>query len=296
MESGITARRIQKQLSGYPRRLVPPDCVKLTRGVDVGKYALHWVVRAWRADATSYTIDYGVQEVHGTAVNVDEGVEHAIVRALQELFDVAATEPYATADGTDVPVDASLIDARYKKRAVYQFYRMFGRGVYPAMGFGKSQGCIRRSFFSPAKSTPQKKVGHGWILAKQAEGPWLVETDADHWKEWEHDRWLTAPNKPGAAFLYGEGVSDSRQLSHDEKSHHSYAHNIVAEVVVEEIVKGELKRYWKAKSPNNHWFDASYLADVAASMCGVRLLKEQKQAAKQRIKLSEVQAKRRRGA
>ncbi len=293
MESGITAHRIQKQLSGYDRRTVPPDCVFLTRGVDVGKYALHWVVRAWRADATSYVIDYNVQEVHGTQPNVDEGVEHAIVKALSDLFEATTEEPYTTIDGTDMPVNLSLIDARYKKRAVYQFCRLLGHGVYPAMGFGKSQGCVKRSFWSPAKSTKTKKVGHGWVLSKQPEGLWLVEADTDHWKEWEHERWMTATNKPGAAFLYGEGSKDPRRLSVDEKGHHSYAHHIVAEVVVEEIIKGALERRWKAKSPNNHWFDASYLSDLAAAMCGVRLLQQQKQVERKRIKLSEIQARKR---
>ncbi len=293
MESGITARRIQKQLSGYNRKIVPPDCVFLTQGIDVHKYNLQWVVRAWRADATNFTIDYGVEEVHGTKVNVDEGVELAIVKALAVLFERIAEEPYTTVDGTDVPINLSLIDARYKKQAVYEFCRTFGRGVYPAMGFGKSQGCVKRSFWCPAKSTKTKKIGHGWVLSKQPEGIWLIETDADHWKEWEHDRWMTAPGKPGAASLFGEGSPDPRRLSADEKLHHSYAHHIVAEVVVEEIVKGALTRYWKPKSPNNHKLDCSYMADVAAAMLGVRLLQQRKQVERKRIKLSELQAQKR---
>lgn len=297
-ESGITAARVQKQLSGYPRGVVPPQATTITRGVDIGKYALHWVVRAWTDDATGTTIDYGVQEVRGTAPNVDEGVEHAIRRALQEWLESQEDEPYTRPDGEIVRPAMTLIDARYKKRAIYAAAAEAGKGVYPAMGFGKSQGCVKRSFHAPSKSTPHRRVGHGWILSRQPEGLWLVEMDADHWKEWEHDRWMTSPQKPGALSLFGEHSSGKGRLTADEKQHHSYAHHICSEVVVEEVVRGQVQRGFKAKTQNNHWLDASYLSDVAASLCGISLLdarrnKQGKQAkqAKQRVRLSEIKAK-----
>ena len=60
-------------------------------------------------------------------------------------------------------------------------------------------------------------------------------------------------------------------MSVDEKGHHSYARHICAESEVEEPDKqGVMKRYWKSKSDNNHWLDASYRCDVAAAMAGVR--------------------------
>ena len=34
-ESGITASRIQCQVSGYPRRTIPPGCTVLTQGIDL---------------------------------------------------------------------------------------------------------------------------------------------------------------------------------------------------------------------------------------------------------------------
>jgi hypothetical protein len=60
-------------------------------------------------------------------------------------------------------------------------------------------------------------------------------------------------------------------MSSDEKGHLSYAHHICAEIEVEEPVRGIMKRYWKEKSHNNHWLDASYRASCAAAMCGIRL-------------------------
>ena len=95
--------------------------------------------------------------------------------------------------------------------------------------------------------------------------------DADRWKAWEHDRWMTTITMPGSITNFGvPGVIGGR-LGDDEKVHHSYARHICAEKEVEEIVKNQLKRYWKSKGAN-HWLDASYMSDVAANMRGIKLL------------------------
>ena len=57
MDSGISARTVQLKLSGYERGMVPPDCPVVTQGIDVKKTGLHWVIKAWRPDATDYVID-----------------------------------------------------------------------------------------------------------------------------------------------------------------------------------------------------------------------------------------------
>jgi hypothetical protein len=94
--------------------------------------------------------------------------------------------------------------------------------------------------------------------------------DADRWKAWEHDRWLTPIDQPGALFIWGEPTpGGSGRKGSDERAHIAYSHHIVAELEVEEVVNGVLKRYWKAKSDNNHWLDASVMADVAAAMLGI---------------------------
>jgi hypothetical protein len=123
------------------------------------------------------------------------------------------------------------------------------------------------------RSTDNKKVGDGWFLSRQPKKRvWLVCMDADRWKAWEHDRWMTPTDKPGTLFLFGES-GDGDRLSFDEKSHFSYSKHITAEVEIEESVKGTLKRRWKSKSDTNHYLDASYMADVAANMLGIKLLR-----------------------
>ena len=271
IESGITATRIQKQLSGYDRLVVPPDCVLLTHAVDVRKIALHWVVRAWRADCTGYVIDYGVHEVHGTVYGSDDGLDLAIKRAVLGRMEEFKAAAYVWPDGTAVQLDRfTLVDAGWRTDAIYAACREIGVGIAPIMGFGRSSGCAQPNFSAVQRRTRDKKPGDGWFMSRQG-NIWLVCADADRWKAWEHDRWMTTPPRPGFMQLFGQPSERPDRLSNDEKRHHAYARHITNEVEVEEVIKGTLKRSWKAKSENVHWFDASYYSDVAANMKGIRL-------------------------
>lgn len=277
IESGLTATRIQKQVSGYQRKIVPPDCHLVTQGIDCGKVLLHWAVRAWRTDATSFTIDRDTTPVHGTTVGTDEGLDVALVRALKQRMAEIEENPYVHPDGEVVPVHLTLIDAGYRTHAVYQACRELGIGIMPAKGFGKSAGCIQANFHDQAKVTKDRIPGDGFFYSRVDDLIWFVAMDTDRWKAWEHDRWMTEPNRPGCTFLYGEPSDDPKRLSDDERGHMSYAKQIVAEIEVEEIVRsgvnrGALVRKWKNKSDKNHWLDASYMCDVAAAMKGVRLM------------------------
>jgi phage terminase large subunit GpA-like protein len=279
VESGITSHRIQGQVSGFPRKEIPPGCMFLTQGVDVRKIALHWVVRAWLVDesaclVTGYTIDYGVQDVWGTTAGSDEGLDEAVKRAILARKDTLERTPYADKAGNQHKINLTLVDAGWRTEAIYEVCRTLGLDWKPAMGFGKSNGCVQTSFTAPVHNTTDKKMGDRWFLSKRPKGTWLVAMDADFWKSWEHDRWMSDPNKAGTMLLFGDkSYRPDGRLSQDQKGHFAYSKHLTAEVEVEEVVKGVLKRYWKARSDSNHYFDASYMSDVAASMMGVRLVK-----------------------
>ena len=122
-------------------------------------------------------------------------------------------------------------------------------------------------------------------MSKLPKGFWLVHCDTDRWKSFEHARWLTLDGKPGAAYLFGEMTDEERKfagkyLPRESKGHTSYAKHVTSEVEVEELIRGSLKRVWKTKAGRgqNHYFDASYLASVAASMKGISLLGDSKTA------------------
>jgi hypothetical protein len=82
---------------------------------------------------------------------------------------------------------------------------------------------------------------------------------------------MTATDKPGCLFLWGEKSTGQRMTS-DELGHSHYANSITAEVEIEDIVKGALVRRWKSKSKENHWLDSSYYTDVAAAIKGLRII------------------------
>jgi hypothetical protein len=179
---------------------------------------------------------------------------------------------YETEDHCIRDVDLTLVDAGYRNEAIYDACRELGLAWKPYMGFGKSNGCVKTSFTAPLRNTPDKKIGDRWFLSRQPRGTWLVCGDADWWKAWEHDRWMTDPHRPGSLVLFGQ-AGDGKRLSDDQKRHLAYSKHSVAEIEVEEVIKGVLKRHFKNKSDSNHMLDASYMADVAASMKGVRLVK-----------------------
>jgi hypothetical protein len=277
VDSGITPWRVQRQISGYPRRVIPPGCTVITQGMDVRKVALHWVVRAWRPDGSGFTIDYGVHETFGTVYGSDDGVDVAIHRAILSRMESCKETEYMTTDGELKQVDLTLIDAGYRTDAVYSACQQVGLGVMPIMGFGHSSGTIQANFSEMQRRTRDKKPGDGWFLSRKGK-LWLVCSDADRWKAWEHDRWMTSIGKPGVMTIFGESDGNKERLSADEKAHHAYARHITNETEVEEPYKGTIRRKWKPKSENTHWLDASAYSNVAASIKGIRILPSTKNA------------------
>jgi hypothetical protein len=272
IESGISATRIQMQVSGVPRRIVPSEEVKLVQAIDVGKFALHWVVSAWKSNATGWIVDYGVQEVWGTTKGSDEAVDTGIRRALHARREVMLQNPYCYANGDVAPVALTLVDAGYRTQAIYAFCREVGIAFRPAMGFGQSSGAVKTNFNMPMP-TKDKRPGDQWFLSRNAKGVWLVCMAADHWKAWVHDRFMTPPGDAGSLRLFGMPSDRGDRMSEDQKGHFSYAKHLTNEIEVEEPVKGKgMKRGWKVKSETNHYFDATYMSAVAASMCGVSII------------------------
>lgn len=280
-ESPLTLTMVQAKVSGFGRGIVPPGCVLLTMGVDVGKTALHWVVRAWKVDGTGYVIAYGIHDVRGTIQGSDEGVDVAVNRAIVDLWNETKDAQYRTQDGEISPVSLMLVDAGYRTDAVYAACHACGTGVMPIMGFGKSSGCTQANFNEAQRSTIDKRIGNGWFLSRKGK-LWLVCADADRWKAYEHDRWLTSPTAPGALLLWGSPSEHNDRLSDDQSAHHQYARHIVSESEVDEIHKGTgtLRRKWKAKHHYNHWLDASYYASVAMSLRGLAIEESARKAAK----------------
>lgn len=278
VESGITPFRILKKLSGFPHREIPPGCTYISQGIDVGKRYLHWVVRAWKPDGEAgFTIDYGVQQVYGVTTGSEDGLDDAIRDAINQRMEAIAEDPYSDAHGEIMEVGMTLVDARYRTPAIYSTCASLGLGIRPVMAYGRSGGCVKINFSEVLRRTQDRKPGgDGWFESRQSIGDgrsiWMVAIDADRWKAWEHDRWMTAPDKPGCMWLYGMQGDDPKRITGDELEHQRrhYPAHICAEIEVEETIDGVVKRYWKPKG-ENHWLDASSYSNVAAHMIGVTM-------------------------
>ena len=273
-ESGINVRAVQTQTSGWEQGVIPDGCTVLVHGIDVGKWWLHWVVRAFKPDGTGYTIDYNRQNVYDTKYGSEEGLDRAIKREILRRVADFRDMPYSK----EIRESLTLIDSGYRTEAVYAACAQAGLGVLPIKGIGLSSGVAERGRFTDVmKRTRDKQpvcdgVYYTVIREPGVSSIKLVCASSDQWKAWEHDRWMTANDKPGCMFIYGAKSADSRILTAEQREHGHYAHHICAEVEVEDVVKGGIIRRWKPNHKENHWLDASYYADVAAAIKGVRVL------------------------
>jgi hypothetical protein len=273
-ESGISVRAVQSQTSGFDQGIIPEGCTLLVHGVDVGKWWLHWVVRAFRPDGTGFVIDYGRQNVYETKHGSEEGLDRAIRREVLRRVEEFREQPYSQ----QIRDSLTLVDSGYRTEAIYAACAEAGLGVMPIKGIGLSAGVAERGRFNDVmKRTRDKQPVCDGVYYSTIREPGrpafkLVCASADQWKAWEHDRWMTARDKAGCMFLYGDKAEAGSVLNHDQRAHGHYAHHICAEVEVEDVVKGGLVRRWQNKNKENHWLDASYYADVAAAIKGVRVM------------------------
>lgn len=274
----LSAKRIQKQISGLERQVIPEGTTHITQGIDCKKQALHWAVRAWLPDGSPHTVDYGVTEVLGTKYGESEGVEAALTAAILKRYEEFRTGEYRFADGemaTDLIEDSlTLIDCRWQREAVVAACRLIGdhTRIMPVMGFGKSKGV--KGVFRPGKATTATcKPGQNYNLVLDQcviDGKmirfWCVQAHTDYWKTWEHERWLTGEGKPGRMLIWGQHDAKSSRfgdLSRDMRHHNSYAHHLTNEYETDGV--------WKTRSENVHYFDGSYYSDVASRIKGVNI-------------------------
>jgi hypothetical protein len=274
VDNGLTAHLIQRRLSGVPHKIVPANCVKVTRGIDINRRMAHYVTRAWAADGTGYTIDYDIEETNAK-LGSDEGLEEALIGALLRIFEASEDTPYTYEDGSAVPVSTTFVDSRWMTGAIRQAVKTacetWGTRFYTIMGCGKSGRCKTASYRELLRTVnPDRKMGEGYHLERIPGVCWEAKCDKERFVLYEHSRWM-APD-PGALWLYGEKVADANavRLSAQERAHQSYAKHIVNEKQIEEMYKGAKRLVWKATNMV-HYLDASCYASVGAVKEGIVL-------------------------
>lgn len=267
---GLTAELVSSRLSGLSRLQLPANAEYLTAGIDVGKYNCHWCVCAWWRGAGGVVVDYGVAEVVGNenirmqdrAADM-EASEPAIYRALLTWREYLLSTEYTDAAGQRRNLDMVLCDSGTYTNAVYEFCRQVRGPFRPSKGIAK--------YRPKAKSTPKMVAGSNqhaqWI---ERQGVWLQELDADYWKQWVHERFLTPTFDEDNLLRRG---SLSLFQPENNRRHLSYSQHIVAEELTTEFREGKgVKTTWLAKNPNNHWLDATYLAAACTEALGISLI------------------------
>lgn len=248
-----------------PRGIVPAWCRFLVVGADVGKYAIHWAAKAFAIDASSHTIEYGIQDVDSAAL----GHKRAILQALRSLRD-RVMQGWKTATGTVIRPSRILVDSNYESETTHRFAHESGRLVFATMGRGAGQE--GRVYIGPKRrGTVVLRIGDHWHIervAKEQGKRYLLLFGTDYWKSQLRGRIAAPMGQPGTWTLHSAVA---------EAEHHSFVKHLSAEAVVREwdSSQGRMTDRWKARRAQNHFLDAEVLGDVAASTLGVSQLREQ---------------------
>ncbi len=283
-ESGISEALIQSRMNGYPRAIVPAGC-QLVIGMDIGDNRCHWVALAAGEAAAYYVVDWGFIDTLGTSPE-DTGehfkslpknhperratVEHQIRRGVVNQRDDWIQHPFTNEGGEVVEPSLVLLDSGsgMHRDVIYSLHRDLGKPFVPAKGFGQGRGK-----FHQGKETATRRIGEQWAKVRQDDAGyrdiWLHEFDADHWKRFVHQRFLTPSRDDNGDYRCGSMSLFQSPQSH---RHAKYARQVANEVWIEEFIPGKgPKRYWDKRGAN-HWLDASAMACVAMSMIGVRVV------------------------
>ena len=258
--TSLDAMAIVKRLGDMPRGHVPTGTRKITIGVDVGKWLCHWIAVAWLENQTPRVIDYGRIEVPSN----DMAEDKAIMLALRGFRDSVLKDGWESESGRR-QFDLGFIDAGNWADVVYGFCAESGTKFWPSKGYGTTQRNPQK-FVQRARSECVL-VGEGFQVIRlpsefggTGKRTLLVEVNADHWKSRIHMQLQTPVTHPGALLLFRAGA---------EAEHLSLAKHFVSEKKVEEFVAGRgVVTRWVAVTRNNHWLDATALAEVAYAATG----------------------------
>ncbi len=294
-----TVDQVMARVNGRPRGQVPLECEKLTAFVDIHDRLLYWMAVAWQPGMTGFVLDYGafpdpgVPTFHLSDARVTlrrqfpgKGIDGAILAGLEALILPLVNRDWSKAGGSTARLDKVLVDMGYKRKlAAAVKHKVGGTTIELAKGLGITAG---RKPIADYVRKPGEVYGDHWYkpAPKGAQEFPHVAHDANHWKSWVHERLLIAAGDPGALTLFGRAPSDHKLLAQ---------HLSESETYTETFGQGRTVREWKLKpdKPDNHWFDCLVGCAVAASLCGLRPAGEPEKPKRPRLKLSDIQRRKR---
>jgi len=244
--------------------LVPADAKYITVYGDVHKRGLYWVARAWWPDARCHTFDYGYHEFHAGRQSENK----SIMAGLLDWQEDVLSRGWLDTDDRLRSIDAAGADAHWKPDAVFAWVRTANgdkpKGIYHA-GEGFGSGHMMRAYKQPKPGKTVIPGQHSHRVYVSDRRAWRLDFDADYWKRFEHELWLTPAGNPGSVTLF-----QPRNL---KRGHFSYSKHIVAERWVWEWdAKKGRTGHFEREGSNNHYLDASTGTCVLASWLGVQVV------------------------
>ncbi len=264
----VDAETIRRRTAGGKERgIVPAGTRWLTVGIDIAKFIDHWVIIAWRDNATAHVVEYGVLENDPDNL----GVQRGTLTALCEFRDRCLTGwRMETGDARMTPqqvwIDTGWPDSQ---EVIYQFCRESNSGqaaerFRPIKGHGATQPQARHWRLPTKKTAEIRLIAQDYYIARQrAQRINLVHLNADTWKSVGLDMLSRPADQHGSMTLYDAPA----------KEHTKFSKHLAAEKPVQKQRPGHPPVIvWETVSRNNHWLDAYCYAAAAAHLCGFRLV------------------------
>lgn len=268
----LTEEDLAKKMNTLDAGVVPRDCDLLTAFVDVQQEILYWKVCAFNGRFGGASIAYGTypEQPHDNFKAGSPPVKlsslfpgkFAIYGGLTKLIpDLLGRGYRRSGSESNMTVRLCLIDARYETQQIHDFIARSPLKALLHASMGRSVKAADRPM-REYKVESGDRAGLNWIIEVKYRAKGLyVSFDANFWKNFVVDGFLTPAGAPDALYLFGDKIYHHRQL----------VHHLLSEYRIETAGRGRKLVEFKMRpgQTENHWLDGLAGCCLAASVCGL---------------------------
>lgn len=291
----LIAKQLLSRCDGSRQGEVPRWATRVTAYADVQQDILPYVIVAWGKDLRGRIIEYGgwpeqsrsyytLREVTPTLRQATgtPTVESGITAGLHALSEWMFAKTWTNEAGEKFECEWFGVDANWEltKQIVYAAARQWPR-LFPCHGRFVGGASLPMALW---KKKPGERPGHFW-RSVFSDGVRVFNIDNNSWKTLVLKR-LQDDGDKGISWYGGE-----------PHVHRMLCDQLSAEYAVRVTGRGRTVDEWRNRpGRDNHWWDCLVGAAVGASIAGVELPGQAKAVVAKRVKASDVQRQRRRGA
>jgi len=277
----LTVDQISEKVSGYARRVVPPEADTMTAFIDVQKKVLYYLVAAWRStDFSGWVVDWGSWPDQGVSHFTLAGARKTLAKqyprmaiegrtraGLQDLVDHLIGTEWQGPDSATHRIRRIGIDAGWGEtsKVVQQFCREHDHAAILLPCFGRGITPTQAPIESWAKVDGERR-GLKLVIRPTKGGGRHLLCDTNFWKTFIHNRLGTAIGDPSALCL-------PKPPRHQRYANRMLAEHCRAEArtrVTTDERSGDVYRL-PPSQPDNHLWDCLVNAAVVAAAEGVSL-------------------------